>query len=177
MTENKSSSQQNREDDTVRVLPPDFSLKKKIGMNVNLNEIFTPERIAQAQKTIDDTQAEFVSWAQKDLIELDHAYRAIARNPEEAPQERIDKVRKLAFSLKCQSGTFGFDLGSNVAKSLYSYTVRHEKYDRDNIAVLRKHIDSLEVIFQQNIQGDGGDIGKELSDKLEKLIAKFEPSA
>lgn len=174
MTDKKPMTSINGSDDeSVRILPPSYALKEKIGVNVNLNEIFTPERIAAAQKTIDDTQAEFVSWAAKDLMELEHAYRAIAENPEAASDSRIDKVRKVAFSLKCQAGTFGYPLGSDVSKSLYRYTVDHGQYTSENIVVLRKHIDALHVILQQNVQGEGGAMGKELMSNLEKLVEKF----
>lgn len=161
------------DEESVRILPPSYELKEKIGKNINLKEIFTPERIAAAQQAIDDTQAEFVEWAHKDLVELEHTYRTISADPVNAPASRIDKVSKIAFSLKCQSGTFGYPLGSAVAKSLYRYTVNHGKYNSDNLIVLRKHIDALHVIFQQNIQGEGGAMGDELMGSLEKLVVKF----
>lgn len=169
----KNPKPETQQDDSIRILPPDYSLKEKIGMNVNLRDIFTPERIAQAQKSIDDSQAEFVNWAQKDLVDLEHTYRHIAENPEAAPDSRTEKIRKIAFSLKCQSGTFGYPLGSEVARSLYKYTTDHGRFTSENIVVLRKHIDALQVILQQNIQGEGGTMGAELMTGLEKLVAKF----
>lgn len=168
---NPITSLQNSED-SVRILPPSYALKEKIGMGVNLQEIFTPERIAAAQKAIDDTQAEFVDWATKDLVELEHAYRGMAADLGSAP-ERIEKIRKIAFSLKSQSGTFGYPLGSEVAKSLYKFLGEKRKYNADNIIVVRKHIDALQVILQQNIQGEGGVMGNELMDNLKKLVSKF----
>jgi chemotaxis protein histidine kinase CheA len=174
MSDKKPMTSLNDDDaESVRILPPSYSIKEKIGMNVNLNEIFTPERIAAAQEIINETQAEFVSWASKDLVELEHAYRHMEKEPEKTPASRIEKIRKIAFSLKCQSGTFGYPLGSDVAKSLYRYTVDHGKYNKDNIVVLRKHIDALQVIFQQNIQGEGGQMGDELMHSLEKLVDKL----
>ena len=65
--ENRRNMQSNDAD----ILPPDFSIKRKIGMDVNLNQIFTAERIAAAQKTIDDTQADYVQWAMQDVSQLD----------------------------------------------------------------------------------------------------------
>lgn len=173
MTDKNPGANLSDNEETVRILPPDYSIKQKIGMHVNLSEIFTPERIAAAQKAIDDTQAEFVDWAHKDLVELEHTYRAIAADPAAAPASRMDKVRKIAFSLKCQSGTFGYPLGSEVARSLYKYTSEHDGYNADNLIVLRKHIDALQVILQQNIQGEGGAMGNELRTSLEKLVSKF----
>lgn len=173
MSDKNPKPEAKQDDESVRILPPDYSLKEKIGKNVSLKDIFTPERVAQAQQAIDDTQAEFVEWAHKDLVELEHTYRHIAENPEAAPESRTEKVRKIAFSLKCQSGTFGYPLGSEVARSLYKYTTEHGKFTSENIVVLRKHIDALQVILQQNIQGEGGTMGTELMTSLEKLVAKF----
>jgi chemotaxis protein histidine kinase CheA len=159
------------DEESVRILPPDYALKKKIGVNVNLREIFTPERITAAQKTIDDTQSDFIEWAHEDLKKLNSAHHAMEQDPHH--KESAETMRKLAFSLKCQAGTFGFDLGSEVARSLNLYLQDHNEYNEGHIAVLRKHIDALEVIFQQNVQGQGGKIGEELMDGLQKLINKY----
>lgn len=173
MTDKKTDAPAGKPDEETHILPPDYSIKKKIGMDVDLRKIFTPERIQVAQKAIDDTQSDFVSWAQKDLAELEHAYRTLQQEIGNSSPSSLQKIRKIAFSLKSQSGTFGFQLGSDVADSLYSYINQHD-IDDENIQVIRKHIDALQVILQQNIQGDGQQIGAELKDNLNKLIAKFD---
>jgi hypothetical protein len=172
MSDDKPMTSMSDDEESVRILPPSYRLKEKIGMDVKMSEIFTPERIAAAQKAIDDTQSEFVGWAQKDLVELEHAYRTMEKDPSSV-ESRSEKVRKIAFSLKCQAGTFGYPLGSEVAKSLFRYTVDHAPYSKESLIVLRKHIDALMVIFQQNIQGEGGKMGEELLGSLDKLVAKF----
>ncbi len=169
-----SDTPTNNQQDDVRILPPDFSLKKKIGVDVNLKDIFTTERIAAAQQAIDNTQVEFVEWAKQDLLASEKAYKEIEDAPDNAPQESINTLRKLAFSLKSQSGTFGYPLGSEVANSLYVYTGYHTEYDEQNIQVLAKHIDALSVILHQNVQGDGGAIGTDLRAELAKLAEKFD---
>lgn len=157
----------------VKILEPDFALKKKIGEKINIADIFTPERIAEAQQAIDDTQAEFLLWAEKDLAELDRAYKDFAVDPEGAFYE-LDRIRKIAFSVKCQAGTFSFALASEVAKSLYNYTMKHDKgYTPERLSVLQKHIEAIRTIITKNIQGEGGPIGAELKDSLEKLVSKF----
>ena len=164
----------NDDENAVRILPADFSIKKKIGINVDLKQIFTPERIEAAQKTIDDTKSDFIKWAQKDLEDLEDAYSQLQKNLNGAQEPEVEKIRKLAFSLKCQAGTFGFDLGSEVARSMNNYINTHPTYDATTVTVLRKHIDALQVIFEQNIQGMGDKMGSELMDNLTKLVAKYE---
>lgn len=168
MDDSKSSSIESE----VKILDPDFSLKKKIGEKVNIAEIFTPERIAEAQQVIDDTKAEFLKWAEKDLIDLEDAYRHFS-NDQDAVFFELDRIRKIAFSIKCQAGTFSFELASEVAKSLYNYAMKHEKYSADQMQVLQKHVEALQAIFSKNIQGEGGPIGVELKGSLQKLVEKF----
>lgn len=159
--------------DGIRILPPDFTLKQKIGPNVDLSKIFTPERIAAAQKTIDETQKEFVQWAEKDLVELEHAFKALERDSSHSDSGKIEKIRKIGFSLKCQAGTFGYDLGSEVANSLYLFMMKHAALTNDQMVVVRKHIDALQIIFHENILGDKDATGIELMDNLTRLVAKF----
>lgn len=167
------SKQPAPQDNNVQILPPEYSLKEKIGKHINLRDIFTPERIAAAQQIIDDTQAEFINWAQQDLTILEEAYRTLEKHIGNADVAApLTAIRKTAFSLKCQSGTFGFTLGSDVAKSLYDYSMHHERYTQENLAVIRKHIDALHVILHQNIQGSGAQLGEELMDNLRKLVSK-----
>lgn len=157
----------------VKIIDPDFALKKKIGEKVNISDIFTPERIAEAQKAIDDTQAEFLLWADKDLAELDLAFKDFAADPDGNFFE-LDRIRKIAFSVKCQAGTFGFALASEVGRSLYNYAMKHDKgYTPERLSVLQKHIEAIRTIITKNIQGEGGPIGAELKDSLEKLVNKF----
>ena len=168
----KSSIDDILHDPNVQILPPDYSLKKKIGEDVNIRDILTPEVVQKSQELIDSQQGDFIEWAFKDLVTLTHAFNALKKSP--YADGHFKKLLNVAFSLKCQAGTFGFSLASNVAKSLYDYCNRITSIDEGAFVVLGKHVESLTVIFQQNIKGDGGDIGKELMGTLAMLINKYE---
>lgn len=159
----------------VRILPPDFSIKEKIGRDVDISKVFSPERVQAAQKSIDDTKHEFVQWVQDDLNELEKAYAELATQNIETQPDAMHNTCKIVFSLKCQGGTFGYDLASKVADSLYRYLMKHknEPVTPEVLTVTRKHIDALQVIFQQNMVGEGNAVGKELLDNLSRLVAKL----
>lgn len=156
----------------VRIVEPDFSLKKKIGEHVNIAEIFSPERVADAQQVIDNGQAQFLQWVTIDLKELDKHFNELylMPNAESAAHERI---RKTAFAIKCHAGTFGFNLGSEVARGLHNFLAHHKEYSEEQLAVVQKHIESLKAILMNNIQGDGGKMGEELTESLKKLVEKY----
>lgn len=158
--------------DDARILEPDFSLKRKIGEDIDVSRIFTPERIAEAQQAIDDKKEEFLEWASKDLAALDEAYRDFTAAPVAAFFE-LDHMRRLSFSLKCQAGTFGFGLASEIARLLHQYLMQHSEFTENHLLVTRKHIEALRAVLVGKIQGNGGQTGKELLAHLKMLTDKF----
>lgn len=167
-------SAQNSAEDDVLEYKPDFSLKEKIGKDININEILNTENIKASQQVINDSQKDFLKWVDNDLKTLEAFYRQAASDPSNALTAVVD-IQKSAFSVKSQSGTFGYDLGSAIAKSLYDFCENNYVVgDNKHILVIRKHIDTLNTIFHKNIKGDGGKIGQQVYDALGKLIQKFD---
>lgn len=160
------------EDDEVVEYKPDFSLKEKIG--VNINEILTKEVVNDSQEVINKSRKDFLKWVDNDLQTLESAYAELEKAPDTGSAYAIE-IQKSAFSCKAQAGTFGFDLGSAVAKSLYDFLENdYVEGDLNHVIVIRKHIDTLKTIFHMGVDGDGGKIGGAVYKALGKLIDKFE---
>lgn len=162
------------EEEEVVEFKPDFSLKEKIG--VSINEILTSEVIKDSQDVINKSQKDFLKWVNNDLRTLENAYDELRKDPANGREPALI-IQKSAFSCKAQAGTFGFDLGSAVAKSLYDFLENdYVEGDVNHTTVIRKHIDTLNTIFHRNVVGDGGKIGGQVFDALGKLIRKYEVS-
>lgn len=159
-------------DAEVRILPPDYALKKLIGEDVDIKQIFSPENIEKAQAVINEHKESFVEWVMKDIALLQESYDRLAANPPDVDAE-VRKLARAAFIIKSQAGTFGFQLATQVAKSLDDFCTKHFHPSAGHMMVIRKHIDTLTTIFRKNITGDGGALGKELSGSLFKLADKF----
>lgn len=159
-------------DEEVRILPPDYALKKMIGEDVDLKQVFSPENIEKAQSVINEHKNSFVEWVMKDIGQLEESYAKIADAPA-ASEAEIRKLSRAAFIIKSQAGTFGFALATQVAKSLDDFCNKHFHPTPGHLTVIRKHIDTLSLIFHKNITGDGGAVGKELSETLFRLVDKF----
>ena len=160
------------EDEGVVEYKPDLSLKEKIG--VNLKEILTTEVVKSSQEVITKSQKDFLKWVDNDLSTMENGYTALAKAPENG-REAAYEIQKAAFSCKSQAGTFGFDLGSAIAKSLYDFLENdYVEGDRNHTLVIRKHIDTLNTIFHRKIDGDGGKLGNAVYSELGKLINKFD---
>jgi chemotaxis protein histidine kinase CheA len=160
------------EDEEIVEFKPDFSLKEKIG--VNINEILTSEVINSSQEVINKSQKDFLKWVTNDLQTLENAYKELAKDPAKGRDAALE-IQKAAFSCKAQAGTFGYDLGSAVAKSLYDFLENdYVEGESSHVIIIRKHIDTLNTIFSRDVAGDGGKIGSAVYTALGKLITKFE---
>lgn len=150
-------------DKATIILPPDYTLKKMIGENVDIKQIFSEEKVANAQEAIDNYRDKFLEWAIKDIATLDECLK----------NKDIKAIEEISDRLKGQAGTFNFDLGTLVAKSLNKYCNSNAAPSAEQMVVIRKHLDTLAVVFGQKITGDGGTIGKELLENLFKLVEKY----
>jgi hypothetical protein len=155
----------------VTILAPDYALKKAIGEKVDLKKLFSEDKIALAQKKIDEEQEKFLEWVLEDVQALEHSYRELSKDIAHA-QPHLAQLRRAAFAIKGQAGIFSYDLASQVARSLYMFCDTF-KYREEQRIVLRKHIDALAIIFRDRIAGSGGEIGQELLREIERLSAKF----
>lgn len=175
MADNKTAKQaQPDTNDDIIEFEPDYGLKEKIGKDINMKDIFTTEVVKSGQEVINSTKKDFLKWVENDLQTLENAYVELAKNHTKGREFALD-IQKAAFSIKEQSGTFGFDLGSAVAKSLYDFLENdYVEGEQSHVIIIRKHIDSLNTIFHRKVDGDGGKVGSELHSALGQLIRKFE---
>lgn len=156
----------------VKIIAPDYSLKKLIGEDVDIKQIFSAENINKAQEAINSHKENFVDWVKEDLVVLESAFTQASANASQS-HEPVKAITKIAASIKARAGTFGYTLGTMVAKSLEDFCNRDFKPAPEHLLVIRKHIEALQAIFDKRITGDGGAIGVELSGSLYKLVSKF----
>ncbi len=170
--EDKNSTVLRVRGEEITIVDPDFSIQKKIGEDNAIIDIFSPESIRKAQQIINDSKGDFLEWIVDDIKQLEASYAWIDSNPGHSSDD-VKLLYAISMKVKSQAGTFGFDLASNVAESLMQITDGCPQVDKARLTVIRKHIDVLYVIFQRNIQGMGGRIGRDLMDNLNLLTRKY----
>lgn len=154
---------------------PGKALKSKIGFDISMRQIFTKEAMEEVQQEIVDSTDHFHDRIIRDVATLHHSLRNAQMSPN--PQPYIDKIRRVAFSVKSHAGTFGYDLGTQVAKSLHSVCENPVSDAEYELVIIEKHIDTLRFIFQKDVKGMGGDIGRELMNSLNALIRKYKQAS
>lgn len=150
---------------------PGKALKSKIGYDINMRQIFTKENIDNAQTYIDNAAENFQQWVIRDIANLYHALRNAQQSGNAA--KHLGKIRTIAFSIKSHAGTFGYDLGSQVAKSLHGICENPVSNPEHELLIIEKHIDTLRTIFQKDVRGQGGPVGEELAAGLDALTRKY----
>lgn len=158
----------------VTATTPNFALKEKLGPDVNIRDALPEEVVNEAEDIIEESKKDFFEDAKGDLHKMEEAYAFAIKSPKEAATH-IKEIAKLCFSMKGQSETLGFNLLAHASKSLYHFCTENFRPDNaEQLIVVRKHLDTLNVIIKDKIQGNGGAIGKDLVKNLHLLTKKYE---
>lgn len=154
----------------IALLPPNRELQKKIGEDLKAETVFSDQLIKAAQRNLENQETKFLDWAKEDVQQLEECYKQLYRKPNNA--QFYKALMEAAYSIKSHAGIFGYHLGTEIAGNLVDYMEKHPQITPDGLTVLRKHIDTIAVIFNQKIKESTG-IGHELLHSLQRLVSKF----
>lgn len=154
----------------ITITRANFALRDMVG-GASASEIITNDVIAEAQTEITKVEGDFVAWIKDDIATLENAYEALLAVPTDLKRRKL--LINSCYTIKSQSGVFGYDLGTVVADLMVSYLEEHTVLSENNFIVIRKHIDTMGVIFTQKIKEADGAVGLALIGSLSKLVAKF----
>lgn len=150
------------------VLPPNRELFAMIG--VSAGSILDESMINMAQDELQKASDDFHTWVDDDVRKLTKAYNDYR---ETKSQESYNMLVEMAYSIKSLAGVFGYDLGTQVARMMVNYLEKHPELDTNNLIVVKKHIDTIVVVFSHQVKESGRDIAIELIASLEALTNKL----
>lgn len=160
-------------DDTPRIVMPDYTLKKKIGFEVPSELLVNPLTIAKSEEEIRSVREDFLQTMMKDVSNMEDDFAILVQSPDNA-KKLVRNIQVAAERVAARAGVFGYIRATEVATQLHQFCRKH--YDRENkyhLIILEKHIQTISVIFAQNITDDGGVVGGELMRDLARLIHKY----
>ena len=155
----------------TRVWLPDYSLKYKLGVNVTLQSLITPEILVAAQAAIDAISDESLLWVRDDLR---HLRSLCALLQSDAPPAAIAQdIGELALSINSRAGTFGYARAAEIAYMLYLFSRNQmQPLSKHHHVVVMKHAEVLQVILANNLTGDAGKMGSQIVAELHRLTQK-----
>lgn len=157
-------SEQNSND--PQFFEPDTRLKTKIGEILKKQPNLSQEAQKQANTLITNSAKDFTEEADFSLSLL-----AMMMNDRTkfSDAELFIILNETAFSIKSRAGTYGYPLASTTADMLLDYLENHKEITPKGFRVIESYVGALRAVIGNQLKGDGGKMGAELLEKLEKL--------
>lgn len=129
--------------------------------------------MAANQDASDELLTLYLENAFKDIAELERLSAAIAADLATWPDNRLP-MREITHNVKGQGTSFGYPLITRVGESLSRLLKSVSDPDEAAIKLLTAHVSTLRTVLDQDIKGDGGDLGDSLACHLEALVNKLD---
>ena len=129
--------------------------------------------ISEAEAAVAALADSFVEWITEDIGRakeaLEHAKTAPGNN-----REDLRAIFEVVHNVKGQGGSFGYDLLTRIGGSLCDY-IREAttSADEKQLKVVAAHFAAMDFVLEKKVQGDGGDIGRQLLGKIAELVANI----
>ena len=151
------------------VEPPDF-LKNKVvkGRGVDLSTV--EER---AEALVASLKVEYLERVQEQLDRMERLIRSACDEADAGCGMTLEALSRISHEIKGQAGTFGFDLITTIGTSLCDYVEEVEKPGADDVTVVEIHVNAMRVVVAENIQGDGGKMGRQLLAGMRAMVTKM----
>lgn len=138
---------------------------------------FDPKLLEIAEQQIESLEEDYMQWVEDKLREMfEHFSQIKINDPVEDIIKRLVKINGIAHEARGQGSTFGYPLITEFNQSLFEFTRIYDRIDEGLIELIRAHMDAIKVIMRDRIKDDGGQIGKELTQSLEKAKEKYKIS-
>jgi hypothetical protein len=151
------------------------SLKEKTaGLGVDAQETMAidPEALARAEAALQEMVEDYPDWVKSLLDRLAEEHRRAVDTPHER-RGQFEKIHRIAHDMRGQGGTFNYPLMTDFSDSLYHFTGPNAGMTDNHVEIIKAHIDSMRVVINQRLQGDGGPSGQALKAGLQKAIEKY----
>ncbi len=158
--------------DEPKVWLPDFSLKLKLGKNVRLDSIITENVLNQSQAAINSITSNSLLWIKENLNELKRLYDILV-SPNPLPEIASD-ISDILLAVNSRAGTFGYSRVGEISYILYLF-VRNKMdvNNKNHHVVIQKHLQVLQVLLGNQMEGDAGEVGEQVASDLKGLIDKY----
>jgi len=153
------------QDDEVIAYEPDRTIRELIGTDIELTQIFTPEKIAACQKTIDSARDTFFDVAGMDLAKLE----AFVQNPAAAANTAaFDDIAALAGNIKGHAELFGYSLVAAIGTHIVDHCEPGARTPEVRLRLIADLVKMLHIAIKQKISDARGALGRELGASLRK---------
>ncbi|MEZ5757055.1 MAG: hypothetical protein R3D86_02410 [Emcibacteraceae bacterium] len=148
--------------------------EKTAGLGLDANAVieFDDDLLTEAEEALNEMAEDYPDWVMSVIDELFEVHRRCV-DDETNRKGYFERINSIAHDMKGQGGTFGYQLITDFAEGLYNFTSSGSGLTDNHVEIIKAHIDAMRVVIRDRIDGDGGEIGKELKMGLEQSVAKY----
>ena len=152
----------------VKFINPPNRLKMKVGGGG-----IPEERIERAQIIMEDFKTDFSPVAQELAIDLQKATKKALKDLESKKSLNKDKMVFPIMQLKANGGMFKYQLLTDVADICLQFMEAVNDYNAEAIEIIKAHENTINIILQNDLKGDGGQEGYALVQELHKACKRY----
>ncbi len=155
------------EDKRARTIKFNRLLQAKVGTG-QVNE----ELIKKSQKLIEENTTDFAPMAKEYLNPLKDAIDA-ARKGDKENSVILQEITDPVMQLKANAAMFDYALVGNLANIMMNFLETIESIDEDVLEIVDAHYKTLVLIIGNEMKGDGGEYGQELTGELKDACKRY----
>ena len=143
------------------------SLKMELGEGFKISPYITEETISKCDALLQRSFDGFFETLEPDFRQLMFISNSIA---EPISEEDIHSMQILCYNIKNYSKLLGFTLITEICIHVVDAVNTNKLHYRVQKALIENMIGVLKIAFDQKIQSDGGETGKEILARLKTLL-------
>lgn len=130
-----------------------------------------PKAMAEAEEALNKMSEDYPDWVSALLVKMQEQHGRCVDTPEDR-KDLFEAINHIAHDMKGQGGTFGYPLITAFSDSLYGFTTMKTGIEDNHVELVKAHIDAMRAVIRGRVSGDGGEVGEQLTQVLNKAIEK-----
>lgn len=152
-----------------RFIVPPNALKEKVGEGG-----IPADRLTKAQNFIRDNVVDFSPEGKKHLAALSELIaQSKASTNGKTAEALCEKIVIEVMQLKAHGGMFHYGLISLISDVVLQFLEKVKTLDLDVIAIVTAYTNTIDVIFENEMRGDGGEEGLSLAWELDQATQRY----
>lgn len=128
--------------------------------------------ISRSENIILNNAVDFKEIATPILLNLQRTITVARAKPEHLSVLRQELIKPI-MELKANGAMFKYDLIGALAGIMLSFLEHINQLDNDAIEIIEAHEKTLSLIVTKGIKGDGGPLGKQVTEELESACGRY----
>jgi hypothetical protein len=154
----------------VQIINPPNKLKAQVD-DGRPSKGLDPNLLAKAEKAVEDLRPQMEIHVKAEVVKLTELMGKVMATQGQ-DRQILDDMFRVAFELKGQGTSAGYNLVTRFGDSLCRYIEALRQPTPKELAIMKAHVDSIAAITGRGIRGDTNPIGMAIVAELEKVVGR-----